>query len=114
MKVCPITDIRFVEKADIESFRGSHVGLQYTELAFNKTTSLLFTKNAPNLPLTSTQVEYEPCMDPFYHSTTGGDGVKLRGSKYFAEVMLDADCMREVNSGLVYDPRYTESGLNTN
>ena len=48
-------------------------------------------------------------MDPFYQSTQ--ESLELF---YPGEMMQSITCPREENTGLEYDPRFYESGLNTN
>lgn len=64
--VCPITDIKFIENVAVPDYEASG----YSSRPFNETASLVFSKDAPNLPITETRVEYQPCMDSLYTSTS--------------------------------------------
>ena len=66
--MCPITDVKFVETLAVAGFEAKG----YQSRKFNDTTSLVFSKDAPNLPVTETRVEWEPCMDNLYQSTSPG------------------------------------------
>ena len=65
---CPITDIKFVEHAGVQKYKA----LGYTEVKFNHTTSIVYSKNAPNLPITTTAIEDKPCLDSSSQSNSHG------------------------------------------
>lgn len=68
----------------------------------------MFSKDAPNLPITETRVEYEPCMDNLYQSTSPGQ------HRFYSAEIQQSGCVMEKNNRLMNDPRFSESGLNTN
>jgi len=49
--------------------------------------------------VTQTKASQTPCMDPFYQTSQGF---------YQLELMQYTFCPPDVNSGLTYDPRYTQ------
>jgi len=101
-EVCPITDIKFVETTAVDDYTSSG----YKSVLFNSTASIVFSKDAPNLPITTTKVEYQPCMDSLYFSSSPNQFY------YDAEVERFG-CVMEKHNMLTYDPRFTTSGLHT-
>ena len=91
---CPITDISFMTST-------ASVPSSYGIVAFNDTTNIVFSRMASNnLPITTTRVEYQPCMDPFYQSNSPG-------KKFYGTELMQSGCSKEKNTGLTSDPRFT-------
>jgi hypothetical protein len=67
-------------------------------------TSVLWTKEANALPVTSTQVEYEPCMNPSETSLAPG-------YEPFKAEYPPSGCSTSVTNGLKFDPRYYKAGM---
>ena len=84
----------------------SYQDLGYTAVAFNDTTSVVFSKTVPKLPPTTIKVEQEPCMDSHEQSNSPGE-------QFYLPEMMRSGCTEEKNTGLVYDPRFSPSGLYT-
>lgn len=99
---CPITDIQIVESSAVSGY----IAIGYTAKAFNETSSLVYSKTVPQLPPTTIRVEQEPCMDAFEQSNSPGE-------LFYLPEMMRSGCTEEVNTGLVYDSRFTVSGLYT-
>ena len=91
-----------VDQAVISSYQD----LGYTAVTFNSTASVVYSKAASKLPPTTIKVEHEPCMDAMEQSSSPGEQF------YLPEMMRDG-CTEEKNTGLVYDTRFTPSGLFT-
>ena len=99
---CPITDIMLVDASAV----GSYEDLGYTSRTFNETASLVFSRTVPQLPPTTIKVEQEPCMDALQQSSSPGE-------QYYLPELMKNGCTTEANTGLVYDPRFSASGLYT-
>ena len=99
---CPITDIAIVDNTALSDYEDSG----YTVRSFNDTTSLVFSKGVPQLPPTTIKVEQEPCMDALRQSSSPGE-------QFYRPEMMRSGCPTEKNTGLVYDPRFSVSGLYT-
>ena len=79
----------------------------YESVSYNSSASIVFSKQVPQLPPTTVKVEAEPCMDAFEQSASDGE------LWYLPEIQKNG-CTTEKNTGLVFDPRYSRSGLYTN
>lgn len=78
-------------------------------MAFNSTTSLVFSKTATNnLPITQTRTEHKPCADSLYQSLSPGQ------TYFYPTEYNDVGCEVEKNTGKINDERYMHSGLGTN
>ena len=93
-------DIKFIEKA------GSFDAQNYESRDWNETTSLYFSRDTDNLPITSTSIEYEPCMDSFYQSAQPGQ-------TFYSPELQKWGCVQEKNTMQTNDPRFKESGFHT-
>ena len=92
----------FVETEALSDYTDSDY--KYTALTFNDTTSLVYSTLVPQLPVTATRVEVEPCMDPTLQSAS-------EGQEYYKAEVNQLNCVQEKNTNLVYDPLYSSSGL---
>ena len=102
--MCPITDIKFVLTSDLDTYTANGY---HTVAAFNETTTLIYSTTTNNLPITSTAVQYQPCMNP-------GEQSDFPGKSFYKPEMQRDGCTEEANSQLLYDPRYSSIGLYTN
>lgn len=94
----------FVLNEEVESYKAK----DYQSREFNATTSIVFTKNAADLPITTQLVEYKPCMDSLYQSRSPGQ------NRFYDAEFADRGCIIEKNTGKIHDDRFKNSGLNTN
>ena len=67
-EACPITSIKFVKNSEVDSYMSNN----YTARQFDESQWLVFAKHTNNLPITTTKVEYKPCMDSFVQSSVTG------------------------------------------
>jgi len=68
---------------------------------------VLWTKDYDALPVTTTKLEYQPCMSPTETSSPPGY------SPFRAEKTV-ARCTQSPFNGLTYDPRYVKDGYQIN
>ena len=99
---CPITDVKFVLNADVSKYNtDASVTTEpyYKSLTYTTTVTLLYSQQVDSMPITTFQVGIQPCMAP-----------GVQEGKYFYPTELNdfTQCPVEVNSGLRYDPMYTQ------
>ena len=99
---CPITDILFVLTSDVDTYTAQ--GYQ-TVGVFNDTTTLIYSTDVNSLPITSTAIQYEPCLNPLQQS-------KSPDESFYKPELMRGGC-EEQDTGLTYDPRYKGIGLYT-
>ena len=99
---CPITDIVIIDNTALSDYED----IGYSVRIFNDTASLVFSKSVAQLPPTTIKVEREPCMDALQQSSSPGE-------RFYRPEMMRSGCTTEKNTGLVYDPRFSASGLYT-
>ena len=78
-------------------------------LSSPSTHAVVYSKTQNQLPITTTKVEYEPCLDPLIQS-------KSQGELFYATELMTSGC-EHVSSDPNFtptDPRYYMSGLETN
>ena len=63
--VCPITDIKIIENSAVSDSEYTSKNYQ-TAGSFNATTTVIYSRDTNNLPITTTKVEQRPCMDSLY------------------------------------------------
>jgi len=102
---CPITEIKFVTKAQAETTYSPET--DWTVIDFNDQYSLVYSKQSDSLPVTKTAMEKEPCLDPASTS--------LSANQFFfdAEVAsLSGECPDLPNfHGIKYDSRFKKAGF---
>ena len=100
---CPVTDVKFVLNSDLSDYNlnanSTTNEVTYDQVAYSSTVSILFSKNAGSMPITTFAISEAPCMNP-----------QQQSSNYFygLELQQNQNCPVDINSNLALDPRYTE------
>lgn len=102
-EVCPITMMKFIPKKDESKYPNS----DYTVQSVDETYSFVYSKTkGDSLPLTSFNIENEPCLEPSL--TSSGSNEEF----YPLEVdQSNSDCVVDEYYGVAYDSRYEDLGL---
>ena len=82
-----MTEIQIVLNTAVETYKSNN----YTAIAFNDSTSVVFSKSVPQLPPTTRKIEYEPCMDSFYQS-------KSPSQMFYKPELMTFGCVEEKNT----------------
>ena len=64
----------------------------------------MYTKDSDSLPVSSTRLEYEPCMNPTQTSMSPQQ-------TFYALENHGNGCEKDITNDLVNDPRYEKTGL---
>jgi len=103
---CPINDIVFAKQGSTQ-FTQLNSNLSYVKVQFDSDYSIFYTKDANQLPITSTKVEYKPCAKDSERSRSPGQVFYLLEKE-------EKDCTVDKLNGKTFDTRYVESGYRTN
>ena len=97
--LCPITFLAIVKSTAL----GSYPAPKFTQLTLNAGSSIVYSKDYDALPVSSLQIEAQPCM---YNE------VSVSAKHYLLENNQHTKCPRDPITGLNFDPRfYTGSGF---
>jgi hypothetical protein len=99
---CPVTYLSFKAWRDLDKFNfdasgSADKGPLYEVQGFNEFNAIVTSKQVDSLPITSTRIDHNPCMDPTIQTTRG---------IYQLEIQRYTQCPIEENSGLNFDSRY--------
>ena len=108
-KVCPITRIEFRDfnSKDEAKKWATNDKLNWDFEDYEDDTYMLWTTEFDSLPVTNTAIEKSPCMNPT-------ESYINDGYVPFAAERSMPKCTKSLTNGLINDPRYNNTGIQTN
>lgn len=80
-------------------YQSSYQSANYSKVKLTDNQWIVWSKNIDSLPITTTEIASQPCMDSF---------VQTSAASYELEIMQYEYCPMELNTNLTIDPRYNQ------